>query len=221
MLLNSTFNGFPREMPEFLSILHFENTLTKQAGNLQQYKKLVTEPLIKLYEVFLPTVFDISTQFETKPSRCISSPYTDRRFSPDKPLKEYMYIRFKQIGKAEDIVGLYFDIGADCYSYGLRIYKQTSKVMERLRKKMAENPEPYLCQLKKITASGFSVFGEKYKKDHYPSLSDNLVKDILNRKRFYIGKNVPVGEKVFTSDLADEITDGFLKVKNFLNLLEE
>lgn len=220
MLLNSTFNGFPREMPEFLSILHFENTLTKQAENLQQYKKLVTEPLINLYEALLPTVMNISTEFETKPSRCISSPYTDRRFSY-KPIKEYMYIRFKQSGKQEDIVGLYFDMGADYYSYGLRIYNQTSRGMKRLHEKMAENPAPYLCQLKKITASGFSVFGEKYKKDHYSSLPDTLVKEILNRKRFYIGRAVPIGENAFTSKLADEITDGFLEVKNFLNLLEE
>lgn len=219
-MLNSTFNGFPQEMPEFLFILQFENTLTKQAENLQQYKKLVTEPLIELYEALLPTVFDISTQFETKLSRCISSPYTDRRFSHGKPLKEYMYIRFKLYGKKEDIPSLYFDMGADYYSYGLRIYNQSSRGMERLHVKMSENLAPYLRQLKKITSSGFSVFGEKYKKDHYPSLPDTLVKEILNRKRFYIGRTVAIGENVFTSKLADEITDGFLKVENFLNLLE-
>ena len=214
------FIGFPKELPDFLFELQFSNTIANQAENIIKYKKIISEPLALLYEALLSTVFDIDGQLETKPSRCISLPYTDRRFSPNVPLKEYMYIRFKQFRKSDNIPGLYFDLGLDYYSYGLRIYKQTSSGAEKLRESIADNPKSYSVELEKAMQSGFAVFGDKYKKDHYQNIKDNTVKELLNRKSFHIGKDVPVGENVFTSKFADEITEGFLAVKDLLELLE-
>ena len=127
------FNGFQKEFVDFLIQLSFENTIEKQAENLKSYKKFISSPLNELYNDLLPVACEINPTFETKPARCISTPYTDRRFSPNTPLKEYMYLRFKQSGKSKDIVGLYFDMGADMYSYGLRVYKQTSGGFQNIK----------------------------------------------------------------------------------------
>ena len=98
-----SFCGFSSEMFDFLLALHDNNTVGAQNENIVLYKKLITLPLTDLYETLLPTMIAISDDIETSPHRSISSPYTDRRFSPLIPLKEYMYLRFKVGGREKDI----------------------------------------------------------------------------------------------------------------------
>lgn len=217
--MNNKFIGFSPDMLEFLFELRFSNTIEKQSVNLINYKKYISEPLGLLYKSLLNTVLDLDLSFETKPSRCISTPYTDRRFSPNVPLKEYMYIRFKQYGKKTDVPGLYFDMGIEHYGYGIRIYKQTSQGMSKLREKIAINPDRWSELLNSLLIEGYTVVGEKYKKDHYPELAECFAKGILNRRGFYIEKAVPVSENVFSSSLADELKDGFVKLSGLLKEL--
>ena len=219
--LNNSFNGFSPEMISFLFELKFLNTIDNQAENLIKYKKLISEPLMLLYERLLETVFDLDLSVETKPSRCVSTPYTDRRFSPNVPLKEYMYIRFKQYGKKTDIPGLYFDMGAEYYGYGIRIYKQTARGMDKLRERIKENPQKFSAAIERLSCAGFSVVGEKYKKDHFPEIPERKAKDILNRRGFYLEKAVPVGDNVFSSALAEELSCAYRQLSDFYHLLEE
>ncbi len=214
-----TFSGFQKEFVDFLIQLSFNNTIEKQSENLISYKRLITAPLNQLYNELLPVVCVINSAFETKPAKCISSPYTDRRFSPTVPLKVYMYLRFKQSGKSKDIVGLYFDMGADMYSYGLRIYKQTSNGFQHIKDRITENPKAFENELKKFLDSGYIIKGEKYKKNHYPQINSEILNDFLNRKTFYICKDFNLNEKVFTPELANEIAGGFYQFKNFINLI--
>lgn len=215
----NTFNGFPSETADFLFNLKFHNTISDEKENLLKYKFLISEPLRLLYDELIPTVLKINTCFETKPSRCISTPYTDRRFSPDAPLKEYMYIRFKCAGLQENIPGLYFDMGSDYYSYGLRIYRQNIKGMDSIREKISKAPERFSEVLDGLTDKGFSVNGESYKKDKAPELPDCSAKKLYNLKGFYIGKDVEVGRNVFSNILAGEIKEGFFSVSEFLKLI--
>lgn len=213
------FNGFQKEFVDFLIQLSFENTIEKQAENLKSYKKIISSPLNELYNDLLPVACEINPAFETKPSRCISTPYTDRRFSPNTPLKEYMYLRFKQSGKSKDIVGLYFDMGADMYSYGLRVYKQTSGGFQNIKNNIIDNQNEFLDELNIILNNGYEIIGDKYKKDHYPDINNELLNDFLNRKSFYICKERSLNDDVFTPKLANEISQGFLQLKNFVNLI--
>ncbi|MGN0521173.1 MAG: DUF2461 family protein, partial [Eubacterium sp.] len=176
------------EFVDFLIQLSLENTIKKQNDNLANYKKYITAPLNQLYEALLPVICNINPRLDTKPARCISTPYTDRRFSPTIPLKEYMYLRFKQNDKADNIAGLYFDMGADKYSYGLRIYKQTASGFQRLKDRVIENPDKFEKELKSIALSGYRIIGQKYKKDHYPEIKNEALNDFLNRKNFYLSK---------------------------------
>lgn len=219
--LNNSFCGFSPEMLPFLFELKFTNTIDNQKENLIKYKKLISEPLMLLYDLLLETVLDLGLSVETRPSRCVSSPYTDRRFSPNVPLKEYMYIRFKQYGKKTDIPGLYFDMGIEHYGYGIRIYKQTSRGMNKLRERIKENPQKFSAAIEKISCAGFSVIGEKYKKDHFPEIPECKAKDILNRSGFYLEKAVPVGDAVFSSSLAEELSCAYRQLSDFYQLLEE
>ena len=135
------FIGFNKETNKFLFELQFSNTIEKQGENLIKYKKYITEPIHLLYLDLLDTISRFDVSFETKPARCISTPYTDRRFSPTVPLKEYMYLRFRQANRKTDMRGLYFEKGCETYGFGMKIYNPTSKGMDLLREKISNNAE--------------------------------------------------------------------------------
>ena len=211
------FKGFDKNTCDFLFGLQFCNTIANQGVNILKYKKYITEPLNLLYCDLFDVVDKFDMSFETKPQRCISTPYTDRRFSPTVPLKEYMYLRFRQAGRKTDRIGLYFDMG--CYGYGLQIYKPTANGMDIMRNKISNNAEEFSELIDKLTNKGFEMKGAKYKKDHYPGLSDYSAKEILNRKSFNICKVKAVDEMVFSDKLFYEVSEAFFDLKFFAELL--
>ncbi|MBQ8497863.1 MAG: DUF2461 family protein [Clostridia bacterium] len=213
------FEGFSSEMFDFLLELHDNNTISAQSKNMIRYKKLITKPLSDLYETLLPTVISISNDIETEPRRSISSPYTDRRFSPLVPLKEYMYLRFKVDKREKDIPGFYFDMGGKYFSYGIRIYKQTSAGMELLREKWLENTEKYLPIAEKIEENGFSLFGDAYAKDHAPHLEKSVLKNLINKRNFYIVKEMPITNLIYSSELAEMLANEYLSLKAIFTIL--
>lgn len=215
-----TFEGFPAELADFWFELHEKNTVYNADEIKEKYKTYITAPSTQLYETLLPTVLDISENLELIPSRCISTPYTDRRFSYGTPFKEYLYLRFKQCGKKTDIPGFYFDMGVKMYSYGLRIYKQTASGMREMRENILKNPEAFSNALDAVLAGGFKIIGEDYKADHFPDLADSSAKLLLNKKSFHIGKNKDVSPVIFTAQLADEIRDGFQQMKTVFRVFE-
>lgn len=218
-MLETRFQGFSPEFSRFLFELPFNNTVERQAENLVPYKKWITQPLRLLYEEILPVIEEIDPALETKPARCISTPYTDRRFSPSVPLKDYMYLKFRYAGKTEDVPGLYFDMGCDGYSYGCRMYRKTPAGMKALREKIAADPTPWRNALERALACGFSVYGEQYKRDHCPEISDAMTKELLNRKYFCLGVEKPLSDSVFTADFAGEIASAFRSLSEMLHLL--
>lgn len=217
---NKEFNGFPVEMTKFLYELKYTNTVEKQEENIIKYKEYITTPLILLYESLVPAVKAISGNLEATPRRCISTPYNDRRFSPNAPLKEYVYIRYRHACREKDNIGLYFDMGIEGYSFGMRVYDQTNEGMSKIRQMILNHPKEFKMQLGKLKQAGFIVIGEEYKKDHYPDVS-NLLKEILNRKYFHICRDHGLNDNVYTSQLKEEITEGFNELKGFIQLLEE
>lgn len=217
--MSNNFMGFHKQTNQFLFELQFCNTIAKQAENTEKYKKYITAPLNQLYIDLLDTINDFDVNFEAKPARCISTPYTDRRFSPAIPLKEYMYLRFRQSGKKTDMLGLYFDMGSEKYGYGLKIYKPTSKGMNLLREKICNNVEHFTVLADELADKGFEINGENYKKDHYPEMRACAAKTLLNMKCFSIDKSRPVNENVYSERLRAELSEAFFDLKDFMELL--
>lgn len=217
--MKNYFNGFNRNTNSFLFELQFNNTIEKQSENLIKYKEYITKPINLLYLDLLDIVNQIDIPFETKPAKCISTPYTDRRFSPTVPLKEYMYLRFRVADKKKDILGLYFDMGSEMYGYGLKIYKPTGAGMELLREKIENHLSLASKYLDDLMEKGFEITGEIYKKDHYSELEDCAAKNLLNRKSFSISKSVPIKDMVYCSDLAGELSNAFMDLKDIFELL--
>ena len=109
------FNGFSKDFVDFLFSLQFNNTIELLPENKPIYKRLITEPLTLLFHALTPVALSVSKTVITKPSKCVSTMYSDMRFSRTTPLKGYMYIRFREPFGEKDIWGLYFDMGCDYY----------------------------------------------------------------------------------------------------------
>lgn len=216
-----SFDGFPKEFVSFLSSLQFSNTTKLLNENKPAYKRLITEPLTLLFNELTQTALSVSDTIITKPSKCVSAMYNDMRFSRDTPLKEYMYIRFREPSGDKDILGLYFDMGCDYYSYGIRIYKQTSAGLGRIRENAIKNRRIFTRELKKLNETGMTIIGDKYVKDHYPEINDETIKDFLNRKNFYIGRDCPINESVYNGKLKNEIEEAFIQLKGIYVIIKE
>ena len=134
-------------------------------------------------------------------------------------MKEYMYIRFREPARERDILGLYFDMGRERYSYGLRIYKQTAAGMARIRDNALANKAVYTRELRVINDMGMTINGDMFAKDRFPDVECDVLKNLLNRKGFYVSKDCPVGEGVFNGGLADEISKGFTGLKGLYGLI--
>jgi len=216
----SHFNGFPRDFENFLFSLQFNNTMDLLPENKPVYKRIITEPLTLLFQELTQTALSVSDTLITKPSKCVSAMYSDMRFSRAAPLKGYMYIRFREPSREKDILGLYFDMGYDCYSYGIRIYKQTSVGIEQIRTSVIEKIQIFTKELENLNQMGMMIIGEKFVKDHYPQINNELIKDLLNRKNFYIGRNCPINESVYNNNLKNEIADAYIRLKGIYDLLK-
>lgn len=219
--MDERFCGFSREVPQFFFELPFKNTIEDQPQNIAEYKTLLSEPLRLLYEELCPTAQSISPDLCTKRAKCVSSPYTDRRMSPAAPLKTYVYLRFKTDGRDENIPSLFFDMGEEGYAYGIRIYHLNTAGMAEIRKGILADMGSFSAALEKAEKKGFEVRGEMYKRDHYPQITDETAKKVLNIRHFKISKQCPFGEEVFSEELADVLRQGFLDMKELLLLIEK
>jgi len=214
------FEGFPREITDFLFGLRYTNTQELLAENKVIYRQLISEPLLLLFCDLTEAALDVSETLITKPSKSVSSMYNDMRFSKAAPLKEYMYIRFREPFGSDNILGLYFDMGCTHYSYGIRIYKQTSAGMEAIRKSILANRDAFTKELSGLNDYGTEIVGHNYAKDRYPSETE-ILKQLLNKRDFYIRKELPVGESVFNSKLQDEIAHAFKGLKSIYHILKK
>jgi len=213
------FNGFPKDFVDFLFYLQFNNTMELLSENKPTYKRLITEPLTLLFHALTPVALSVSETVITKPSKCVSTMYNDMRFSRATPLKRYMYIRFREAFNEKDIIGLYFDMGCDFYGYGIRIYKQSSAGMERIREYAIQNSQSFIRELEILNQLKIVIVGDKFVKDHYPEIKNEALKDFLNRKSFYIERACPINEAVFNGKLCNEIAEAYNGIKGLYSLL--
>ena len=215
------FSGFSKEFVDFLYSLKINNTVEKLPENKLVYKQLVTEPLTQLFDALVPIALSISETIITRPAKCISTMYSDMRFSRAAPLKEYMYIRFREPTRERDILGLYFDMGMEHYSYGIRIYKQTSAGMEKIRNGILSNERLCMQELDNLAKLNMMIRGEKYAKDRFPDIENTALKQLLNCKGFYIGRDCPIGDAVYSDEILREISDAYLGLKGLYLLFKK
>jgi hypothetical protein len=93
--------------------------------------------------------------------------------------------------------------------------------MERIRENAIENGQVFSRELENLNRQSMEVIGDKFAKDHYPEINDNVLKDLLNKKSFYIERACPINESVYNSRLRDEIAEAYRGIKGLYLLLRK
>jgi uncharacterized protein (DUF2461 family) len=176
------FNGFYKGTFNFFKNIMINNNKEYFNAHKDEYNKFIKEPLIRLYNELNDVIIGIDKQIEFNLKKCISSPYTDARFNREKPIKEYIYLRYKLYkNEKHDIPGFFFDAGIDIIRFGFQVYNITSTGMEKIRNGLLNDISGSNKIIKKLKKKEIKQYDcVSYKKDHYPSIENPLKEVLLN-----------------------------------------
>jgi uncharacterized protein (DUF2461 family) len=215
------FNGFDKSTNKFFRNIMENNSKEYFNANKSEYELYVKGPLVELFYDLLDTVMGIDGQLEYKPQRCISTPYTDARFMVKKPIKEYMYIRYK-LGRSRktDIPGFFFDASNETVRYGVKVYNITAVGMEKIRFGLLKNVAYYNRYIKRLETNGIKLYvNNKYKRDHYSQIKKPL-KTWLNSKDINLYYLLTEEGIFYRSELENNISKIFRQLANIYTLLK-
>ena len=77
------------------------------------------------------------------------------------------------------------------------------------RQKVLPEADAYDRALGVLLDAGFSMYGEAYKRDHYPDRPDAPSKLLLNSRRICVAIQRPFDDRIASPAFADELKDAF------------
>jgi len=91
----------------------------------------------------------------------------------------------------------------------LRVYKQTATGMAEIRERILANPIGFSQELKIIEKMGMRIIGDKFSKKRFEGIGNVGIRDFMNLRNFFISKECPIGDNVFSCGLVEEISTAF------------
>ncbi len=164
MKCHESFNGFPREMIDFLWELRFNNNKEWFDNNRDRYKTLIKEPMDS-FALQLCDEITAKTKNSLIPS--VSRINRDVRFSKNKePYRDNKWIVFKrEEGDWKTKAVLFFEVGPDYYITGMGVYESSPAYMKAFRDKIDANEAAFERLIKKYDKNkNYVLTGDLYKK---------------------------------------------------------
>ena len=216
------FSGFSKDTIKYFEDVSSNNNKLYFRQHKTDYLDYVKAPLKLLHTDLSEILYMIDPELCINPARCISSEYTDARFSKSKPIKEYLYLRYRLLRSRKDnIPGLFFDSSRDGLRYGLKIYNSTSKGMSYFRDALLNNLKESQILFKNIhSITNITVEGKDFAKDHFPAV-DLPLKDWLNKKDIMFCYSSEITDSFFSRVLSDEIEETFLSLSGMYQFLKK
>jgi len=204
---------FSPESVAFLKDLRSNNNKLWFEQNRRIYETYLLEPLRALAVRSGSTLHAINPNIETRPQigKTISRIYRDTRFSRSKlPLRDHVWLGFRDRSLAnESTPSFFFYIEVEEWGYGMGFWQASTAAMEDIRARLMAQPSrgQKLVQ-DRLLQRRFSLEGEKYRRMRNAELPPKLL-DLYNYRSFYYIQRQPMGEKLFSEILWEEITEGF------------
>lgn len=136
----NTFEGFPKELPDFLWGLAFNNEKSWFEAHRDEYERCLQKP-------FRALAFGLADRMDERfpnvaPALHISRINRDaRRLHGRGPYKDHLWFTLAKTSGLHDIQPcLYFEIGATAYAYGLGFWMASGGTAERWREHIDANP---------------------------------------------------------------------------------
>lgn len=209
------FSGFSYDTINFLKDLRDNNNKQWFEENREKYSRCLLEPMKELASELSPLMLSIDPMLEIAPAKVISRIYRDVRFSKDKsPYRANMWIAFKRIyldWKAEPCY--FFEIFPDCYRFGMGFYNIPRETLQKLRDMIDEDSKAFRKVFSMYEKqSTFIIEGEKYKRIINQELPDKL-NEWYQRKEIYMTCNRQIDDRLFSSSLVNDISEGFRQLE--------
>ena len=220
----SNFAGITPDAMWLLAENRFHDSKSFYEEKKPQIQAQVLRPLRALLEDLTPFMLDIDPQFVTEPGRNgnISRIRRDNRYTRDKSMyRENAWIVFERDKKAWVCSpGFFVDISGQGSSWGMGFYQCPPVFLQFLRRRMDENPRPFIRAVERAQAAGFSPMGDRYarpKKPDAPAALDGL----YNRKSVDMIRGESDMAFFGGPELADTLRRGFAELAPLYHLLME
>ena len=198
------FQGYTQETVDFMWGIRFNNERTWFMEHKEQYQKHLLEPTRALAE----QVYDgLREKLPHEPLMMkVSRIYRDaRRLHGRGPYKDHLWFCVRT--GDEDWTGrptFYFEIAPEYYSYGMGFWHASAATMERFRKQVRSDPRELEKLVRAFNRSGrFGLVGDEYARDK--GAPNELLRPWLQKKNISLQFEKPLDERIFSSELADEI----------------
>ena len=191
----------------------FENTLNDSKvwfnEHKEDYKQNVVLPFAELVTSLTDTMLEIDGDFICDPKK-ISRLYRDARYSKGKSIfRDYVWYSFSRSREAYDHPGYYFSISPNGFDYGCGYYAASTETMNILRGLILSGDKTAKAALKAYKEqSVFELYGEMYKRDHYPDESPEK-RDWLNRRQIGVSCESKDFQLLFSDRLAEKVAADF------------
>lgn len=200
----------------------FENTLNDSKvwfnEHKEDYKQNVVLPFAELVTDLTDTMLGIDDSFICDPKK-ISRLYRDARYSKGKSIfRDYVWYSFSRSREAYDVPGYYFSISPGGFSYGCGYYYASTETMNILRGLILSNDKVWKSALKAYKSQDtFELYGEMYKRDHYPEETDER-REWLNRRQIGVSCDSKDFDLLFSDRLAEKISADFKAIAPIYDL---
>ena len=202
------FQGFADKTVDFMWNLRFNNNKSWFEDHKEEYKAVLDRPMHELAQ-------EVYTRFmenreELNLSLRVSRIYRDaRRPNIHGPYKDHLWFTIRQLDEEwTDKPVFWFELAPENWSYGLGYYSAKPLTMEKLRARIDNQPKP-LRQLNDTLSaqSEFVLEGTDYARSKCDP--GQPLAAWYNKRTFSLIHEEGINEAVFSSALAERITQGF------------
>ncbi len=215
------FEGFPKEMVEFMLQIRLNNNKEFMAAHRDQYEKTMKQPYYQLIEALTPVALRIDPGMEVRPHKVLSRIFRDTRFSKDKsPDRDHHWLAFRHAGESKDTaVMLWFEIRLESISWGLGYWGENRPAMDIFRRRLISHPGDWMGLLDTLKGTELKVEGERFKRMLPPAGLPPPLDSYYPMKSLYVSRNTAPYESIFSSQLVDLVTKDYETLAPFYRLL--
>ena len=202
------FQGYTQETVDFMWGIRFNNEREWFLAHKEDYQKHLLEPTRALGE----QVYEgLRGMLPHEPLLLkVSRIYRDaRRLHGRGPYKDHLWFCVRTGDK--DWTGrptFYFEIAPEYYSYGMGFWQARAELMELFRRDLQERPDEFGRLVRLFNRQReFVLTGDSYARSK-GEVSD-LLRPWFQKKSLSLSHELPLDEKIFRPELAEEIMAGF------------
>lgn len=158
------FQGFSEKVPDFFWQLRFNNERPWFDAHRQEFQTEVQQPMRALSDELFDWFQEKHPELHI--NMHLSRIYRDaRRLFGRGPFKDHLWVSFQSGSEWNNVPCFYFEIGAECWSYGMGCWTGEAGFAQRFRRYVDRDPKALEKMLTRLEKRGeFRLSGQQYAK---------------------------------------------------------